>query len=434
MKLEKEKIRQLAASSRQLRQLANAGNLSPQSWLALYFGILTAMLMLAFLVLAPYSFWWLYQSGDAAVERAVSAQASGKFALFGSGLSQDFVDYKLKLYAAAKPEIASIGSSRVMQFRGAWFRERFLNMGGVAGNLAVLRSTVDAMLKLAKPQAVIIGIDFWWFLPQWEANPDKHVSPTSGTYNYSLASLKKTWEWLFTGKISPAEFAGPILGLFGKGMRVDRYGIMAQQTDDGFGPDGSWYYTGEITGQKQAFDYQFHDTLQNARLGLKAFYHAKSDQAGPQTAHLDAFSEICCRLSSRGIKTFVFIPPLAHAVLAVMNRNAYPHLFKLRDALLERGIDVMDFTDPRSFGGNDCEFVDGFHGGEVTYARILRAMADRWPALLAYVNMEKLDAAIRDWQGNALVPDIRLTPRQETDFLGLGCHKRQAEPLERTKP
>ena len=49
-----------------------------------------------------------------AVERAVKTQAGGTFALFGSGVSQDFVDYKLQLYAKVKPEIAAVGSSRVM--------------------------------------------------------------------------------------------------------------------------------------------------------------------------------------------------------------------------------------------------------------------------------------------------------------------------------
>lgn len=407
--------------------------LAPTAWLCFYFGALASLLLFALFVLAPYSFWWLYESGDAAIERAVAAQSTGGFAIFGSGLSQDFVDYKLRLYAATKPAIIAIGSSRVMQFRGAWFRENFLNMGGVAGNLAVLRSTIDALLACAKPQAVIIGIDFWWFLPQWEADPGEYVPPTSGSYNYSLASLKKTWEWLFQGKISASELFKPILGIFGKGFRKDRFGIMAQQTSDGFGPDGSWYYTAEITGQKPAFDYKFHDTLQNIRLGIHAFYHAKPGQTVPAEAHLDTFAEIWCKLRSRGVQTFAFIPPISGTALASMRPEDYPHLYKLRDALLERGIDVVDFSDPRTLGASDCEFVDGFHGGEVAYARVLRAMADRWPALLAYVNMEKLDAVIRDWHGHALTPDERLTDLPEVDFLRLGCQKRTPEHFKKAK-
>lgn len=392
-----------------------------------YFGVLFICLFLAVTVILPYSFFWLHASGDSAVERAVEAQASGQFALFGSGVSQDFFEYKLQLYAATHPAIIAIGSSRVMQFRGGWFRQPFLNLGGVAGNLAVLRAAIDSLLAIAPPKAVILGLDFWWFLPQWEARPEKLAPPTSGSYSYSLANLKKPWDWLLEGKISLVEFARPILSMFGQGFRQDRFGILAQQTNDGFGPDGSWYYTAFATGQKAAPDYRFADTLTDVSRGIRAFYHAGPDQTGPAMSHVDVLAEIWCKLKSRNIQIFAFIPPLAGKVFESMTPQAYPHLHKLREALLERGIDALDFSNPRQIAANDCEFVDGFHGGEVVYARILRQMADRWPALLAYVNMARLDAVIRDWQGHALVPDRRLTNGSETDFLGLGCQKRKLQ-------
>lgn len=409
------------------RPAAPPGEPGHAAYLRRYFKTLLLLALAGGVLLVPYTWWWLHESGDVAVERAVAEQARGGFALFGSGVSQDFVEYKLRLYAAVKPDIAAVGSSRVMQFRAACFRRPFLNMGGVAGNLSVLRSTLDAMLRTHRPQAVILGLDFWWFMPQWEARPFKETPPTSGSYTYSFESLKKPWSWLLDGKISLSELAAPLLGLWGQGFRAGRYGIMAQQTDDGFGSDGSWYYTAEITGQKRPFDYQFSDTLNQIRHGIKAFYRAEARREGPNPEHLDAFAEIYCRLKARGIQTFVFIAPLSGRALTALreHQEAYPHLFALREALLARGIDVLDFTDPRLFASGDCEFVDGFHGGEVTYARLLRAMADRWPALLSYVNMERLNAVIRDWQGHALVPDERLTSLPETDFMRFGCPKRQ---------
>lgn len=407
-------------------------SLTDAAYLKRYFAVLLGLVLAGAILALPFTWWWLHESGDVAVERAAAAQAGGEFALFGSGVSQDFVDYKLRLYAAVKPDIAAVGSSRVMQFRAAYFRKPFLNVGGVAGNLAVLRSTIDAMLRLHRPEAVILGLDFWWFMPQWEAEPFKETPPTSGSYNYGFESLKKPWAWLLEGKISPADLAAPFMPEAAGGFRAGRYGIMAQQTDDGFGPDGSWYYTAEVTGQKRPFDYRFMDTLTQVRHGIKAFYRAapladSHDPGGLSTEHLDAFAEIYCRLRARGIAVFVFIAPLSSRVLKAIREHeeGYPHLFHLREALLARGIDVMDFTDPRTFASGDCEFIDGFHGGEVTYARILRDMADRWPTLLSYVNMEKINAAIRDWKDHALVPDPRLTHLPETDFMRFGCSKRQ---------
>ena len=407
-------------------------NITEAAFLKRYFLVLLGLVLAGCLLAVPYTAWWLRSSGDVAVERAVATQSKGNFALFGSGVSQDFVDYKLQLYAKVKPEIAAVGSSRVMQFRGAYFRKPFLNVGGTAGNLPVLRSTIDAMLQINKPEAMIIGLDFWWFMPQWNADPFKEEPPTSGSYNYGFDSLKKPWTWLLEGKISAKNFIAPLLPQSMGGFRDNRFGTMAQQFDDGFGSDGSWYYTGESTGQKRPFDYQFEDTLKQVRYGTKAFFHAKPlpgsrDPGGISSAHLDAFAEIYCRLKARGIATFVFISPLSVRVLEAMREREgdYQHLFRLREALLARGIDVMDFTDPRTFASGDCEFFDGFHGGEVTYARMLRDMADRWPALLGYVNMDRINATLRDWRGYALVPDERLTSRPEVDFMNFNCPKRK---------
>ncbi len=406
--------------------------LTEAAFLKRFFALLLGLVLAACLLVVPYTCWWLHSSGDLAVERAVKNQAAGRFALFGSGVSQDFVDYKLQLYAAVKPQVVALGSSRVMQFRGAYFRRPFLNVGGTAGNLPVLRSTLDAMLRLHRPEAVILGLDFWWFMPRWNPDPFKEEPPTSGSYGYNLDSLKKPWTWLLEGKISWRDLLGPVLPRSLGGFRDDRYGIMAQQTDDGFGSDGSWYYTGEITGQKRPFDYRFEDTLKQVRYGIKAFAPSpplkdSRDVGGISTAHLDAFAEIYCRLKARGIATYVFIAPLSITALDALRAREedYPHLFRLRDALLARGIEVMDFTDPRTFAATDCEFVDGFHGGEVVYARILRDMADRWSSLLAYVDMDKLNAVIRDWRGHALVPDPRLTDRPEVDFMRSDCPKRR---------
>ena len=404
---------------------------TPTAFLSRYFRVLLLLALICGVVVLPYTCWWLYRSGDVAVERAVKAQSKGDFAIFGSGVSQDFVDYKLQLYAQVKPDVIALGSSRVMQFRAPYFRSSFLNIGGTAGNLPVLRSTLDAMLKVHRPKAVLLGLDFWWFMPQWNPDPFAQEPPTSGSYTYGIESLKKPWTWLLEGKMSLHDLIAPLLPASLGGFRSNRYGIMAQQTDDGFGSDGSWYYTGESTGQKRPFDYQFSDTLSQIRHGIKAFYRASPlpdsiDAGGISSAHLDAFVEIYCRLTARGIPVFVFISPLSIRAVDALRQDekSYPHLFELRNALLARGIDAMDFTDPRSFASNDCEFFDGFHGGEVTYARMLRDMADRWPMLLRHVNMEKIQSTIREWRGHALVFDERVTSRPEIDFMNFNCPKR----------
>ena len=392
--------------------------MSNAQYLGRFLMVVLVLGLLGALALLPYARWWVGASGDMDVDGAVHKQAQGQFVIFGSGMSQDFVDYKLRLYSAKKPVVLTLGSSRVMQFRGKYFSRPFVNVGGTAGNLAVLRSTIDAMLAVHKPEAIVLGLDFWWFTRKWEPNPYQSTPPTSGSYNYGFDTLKTPWEWLLTGRVSPAEFLAPVTGTF----RANRYGIMAQRFGDGFASDGSWYYTADVTGQQKPFDYQFRDTLKQVEYGIKAFSYA------PEISqeHLDAFAEIYCKLQARGIKTFVFISPLSVRVLEAMKarEGQYPQLFSLYESLRQRGIDVMDFTDPRRFGSGDCEFVDGFHGGDVTYARVLRDMADHYPALRPYVDIQALDSDILHWKGYAMVPDQRVTGLPEVDFMNFQCPKR----------
>ncbi|MBQ7456219.1 MAG: hypothetical protein IJS54_01205 [Desulfovibrio sp.] len=379
-----------------------------------------------FALLLPYAWLWLFCSGDVAVDRAVASQTEDACVLFGSGVSQDFVDYKLRLYAQKKPTIVALGSSRVMQFRESSFTKPFCNMGGVAGNLPVLRSTIDAMLAIHKPEAIILGLDFWWFMPAWNKDPFALEPPTSGSYTYSLSNLKKFWQWVFEGKLSVGEFFAPFLGVAGHGFFADRFGIMAQTTNDGFAQDGSWYYTAETTGQKKPFDYQFRDTLTQVVHGMKAFYHVPKGIQAPNPAHLDALAELLCRLHARGIRVYVVIPPVAESVYKAMREREekYPHCFGLANALRARGIAVLDCTNPRTLGSNDCEFVDGFHGGEITYLRILRSLCDQWSTLLSYVHLDALHTRIASWKGHVYAHDDRVTDLWEVDFNDFGCKKR----------
>ena len=74
---------------------------------------------------------------------------------------------------------------------------------------------------------------------------------------------------------------------------------------------------------------------------------------------------------------------------------------------------------------NDCEFVDGFHGGEVVFARILARMAeDAGNGLAPFVNMERLRLAARTHAGEMLVDTrFRRAGDREADFLNLDRDK-----------
>ena len=208
------------------------------------------------------------------------------------------------------------------------------------------------------------------------------------------------------------------------GLRADRYGLEAQLRDTGYGPDGSFYEGAVLDGRLSAPDYAFARTLR----GLESGSGAWAGSLAPDRARLEAFAEICCRLRSRGIRTIVFLPPLATPVLGALaekNGGDAGWLSALRQGLLDRGVESMDFSDPRVYGSGDCEMMDGLHGGDVMGASLVRDMGDRQPWLRDMLHREYLSHVLRERRGLAAVPDERLTALPETDFLGLHCAKKR---------
>ena len=179
-----------------------------------------------------------------------------------------------------------------------------------------------------------------------------------------------------------------------------------------------------LDGRLPAPDHAFARTLR----GLASGSGIWAGSLAPDRARLEAFAEICCRLRSRGIRTIVFLPPLATPVLgALAERNGGDAgwLSALRQGLLDCGVESMDFSDPRVYGSGDCEMMDGLHGGDVIGASLVRDMGDRQPWLRDTLHREYLSHVLRDRRGLAAVPDERLTALPEADFLGLHCAKKR---------
>ena len=205
---------------------------APDGWLKRFFLSLVILALLAGLLLVPWAVCWLTASGELDQEEVVARQAQGEFVLFGPGLAQDIMAYKLALYAAVKPEVVVLGSSRAGNVRAAFFERPFVNMAGAATDLESLRLLVDRMLAVHRPKVVLLGLDFWWLTAGAPAGrPERIVQPSL----LDASTLRAPWRWLVQGRIAPADMLAPLQHR----LRADRYGLEAQLRDTGYGPDGS---------------------------------------------------------------------------------------------------------------------------------------------------------------------------------------------------
>ncbi len=384
-------------------------------WLKRFFFLLALLLGLTLLLAAPVAALWIYQSGDLAVDRAVRDQQQG-FVLYGSGLPsapRDTLAYKMSLYREKKPQIVIAGSGSMASLRDSVFAKPVVNMAGTCSSLSSLRQSIDAMVAIHKPDIVVLALDFWWFSDAWEKDPFVRTGFDAEKPHLSPEVLRLPLQSLLNGSISLPQF------LF-LDFSKNRFGMRAQFHDEGYGPDGS-YFAGDKL-MKPSADAGFMRTMDRARHRIGEF----APQAQISQAHLDAMADIYFRLRGRGITPLVCLAPLPGRVMDLLKENQadYPHLFNLRAELEARGIVLTETPDVTTLEGNDCEFLDGTHAGEVMSLRLLSQLSSSWTSLYSYLNMEQLTRLMTEWKGHASVGYEQTGKIWETDFLGLGCVKK----------
>lgn len=384
----------------------------------LCYGLTFSLLAASLLLLS-----WVYLNriGELNLDEVVEMQANDQFCLFGSGIEQDNYTYKLALYDRIRPDIAIIGSSRVMQFRGRYFQGSFANLGGASSSTVALKKFVTAMLEMGRaPKLVILGLDFWWFNPVYAGNENNFI-PQEDAYSISFDHLKTPLYWLLEGKVTYQDIKQALL--------VDedgcRLGVMARKLSDGFGPDGSYYYTSLISGRKMPATPGFQDELSRIADGRDRFEWS----ASVSREDVQRVVETVRELEAAGGDVILFMPPLAAPVYRAIldSGDRYKFLEQLPVELQRAGLQVHDYTDPATISSKDCEFVDGFHGGEITYVRLLHMMAQNEAKLKAHVHHDKMLSTTSKWSGFAMVANRRVTNDPETDFLRFGCAKRVPE-------
>jgi len=346
------------------------------------------------------------------------------FFIFGSAFHGNTYAYKKALFIKAKPKIVCIGSSRVMQFRSAFFNKSFITLGGAMGNLKDVMYFIDNIILQSPPDIVIIGLDVWWFNERFmKIFADVTIDPSRYDINhrnltYSAKEIIRVYQWIRGKKISLNEFINVMIGRDSNSCGIGVRGIFDRS---GFGPDGSQYYTSIVTGDNKSPDSLFRNAIPRIEEGRDRFQYGKI----AHDKQINLLKKILSTLHNKGIETIIFFPPFAEAVNNAMDMigEKYQYIDDLKAKLKELGIYYYDFTNVRSLGSDDCEFIDGFHGGDLTYAKILKYIYDNDPSIREYINISYLERVISNYKGIAFIPDARVTSLPEIDFLLLGCNK-----------
>lgn len=356
---------------------------------------------------------YLYSAGEyVSLKKIVEQQSSTKI-IYGTALHHNVHPYKKLLLKQVQPRIISLGSSRVMQFRQKMFVKKFINLGGAMNSINEGTNLVQEIID-NKPDMVIIGMDVWWFNDKYHDPRKKCINCSYSDMNINIRNVATVFNWLYEGKITLRKIFHTI------NSSVSDIGVSGQEKD-GFYSDGSYYYTRLITGRKKHHDEEFKGTLRRIKNGNKRFEYSSL----ASNLHINNFIKLVKKLEDNDIQVVVFFPPFAKLINKRLNSmgNNYQYISDIKVKLHKNNLSFYDYTDVSTIDSSDCEFIDGFHGGDVTYARILESLSQEVPSLNNFVDQAQLIKYIKKYKGKAFIPDKGITSDIEVDFLGLGCEK-----------
>jgi hypothetical protein len=346
-------------------------------------------------------------------------------AIFASSLDQNSMPYKLGLVVQKKPKVVALGSSTSMQFRHEFFASdiRFVNAGGAAASASDLFNFSKAMLAVHKPELVIIGVDFWWLNPE-RSNPVRPIAGTLEEFNLQkiIAAGRFLWRFGDSFYLYRDAFAlGDVPIHAVSGMAV--MGFDALERSDGFRPDGSRLYYQYVSGQRSSSDTLFSSSFQRIKQGNNRFEYASELDLRQYRILMDTI-----RLyEAHNVTVIVFLPPVAPVIAARLQAmpQKYAHIVELQKKAQKHG--WFDYLTPREVSWDECEFIDGFHMGDILAQRLLIDIEHQKPLIKPYLNSNAMTGNIDKFKGRVLsimpndgFPDGFI----EQDFLQLGCLKK----------
>ena len=367
---------------------------------------------------------FIYSTGEMLhIETITDKQLdSNRTLLYGTALHRNTEHYKMLMLEKINPEVLALGSSRVMQFRQHMFKSDFYNLGGLmVANHDV--HNIFPKINSIQPKIVLLGVDFWWFHDNWNWNKKSYYEKYSihdkkyTDPKLNLSHIKNILKWFFYGEISINKIYSQMTGLVSQNIGIS--GIY----NDGFAKDGSIYNTREATGEKKIKDVLFNRTIKEITNNKNRGKFQYSTTLNPK--RVQVFLQLIKDLEERGIYVITYLPPFANEVNNEIKKlgKKYSYIDQLRLQLHNSGINFYDFSKPSTLNANSCEFLDGYHSGEVLSMRILNQIAKTDIRLKKYININVLASKIDNNKGHWFVPNPNITQLKEIDFLKIGCIK-----------
>jgi len=304
-------------------------------------------------------------------------------------------DFKRLSVILRRPAILAIGSSRILQFRAAFFNKNpdaFYNAAAPAWRLPQVTDLMYALPPDALPKVLILAIDPPWFNEDYAG--DVFPAPVSDFDNLWLVDRSLIQDLLKGRDFSRAGFDPSAYWSRTEpgGSGGIALGLRAIRDGHGFRSDGSEQY-GDFLIAKwlgQAGQRESHLRMMQAGESMYVYGESVSESA------LAELSGLLDYAAAHDITVIGYLPsytPTLWAEMVAGGNHTYitaltPRLQALFDA---HGFAFFDFSDGASINTRDDEFFDGWHASELSNLRLYIKMLEAQPTVLgAYSDAQAL--------------------------------------------
>jgi hypothetical protein len=301
----------------------------------------------------------------------------------------------------------TLGSSRVLQFRKEMFDTTFYNAGYTISSISDFRPFLKSLPDFKKPKYLILGLDQWMFNESYDS---LNTIPSTENWQKSFSfvpkpypTYKSVYTDLYVGKYNLSLISDNNNSFY-------KIGLHANISNTGLRNDGSFFYGDQIkkliNNDKTANDYNYSDTYDRIEKGDRRFQFGQSVN-NKAVLELNELLKYC---KSQQINVIAFLPPFADKVYQQMiNSRKYPYLENIFNSIKpifdNHNYEIYDFSMVSLCGSNDNETIDGFHGGDVTYQKILISMLDSMSILNKVTNINRLKNDMIYKKNNYLIYD-----------------------------
>lgn len=312
-----------------------------------------------------------------------------------------------ELYSRNGCDVVCLGSSRIGEFRDSMFNATFYNAAFSVKKVNELKPFLAYLPKNKLPRVLILCLDQWMFNASFNVEGLSEIKENVWRESFSFwpqpEVFKQTAKSLLEGKIGFDDLKQAM-----NQRSLNKIGFQAIVNEQGFRIDGSKCKSNlieRIMNQDSTLeDFQFRDTYSRIDMGVNRFEYGAIIDSNALII-LNDFFGFC---ASNRIKVVAYLPPFSEAVLNKMLKSGkYRYLNDLPSCLnalcKEKQVEFWDFTQLSQFGSSDAEVIDGFHGGQVAYLRMLLYMVHHGSVLNRYTNAEKLELDLHNRQNPYLV-------------------------------